>query len=87
MAPAVRDIFPILAGVLLILAGVSNLTGAKNALLPWYVRLFPILIIVLGAWILFNPGSTVDIVVLLIGIGLILNGVNELDLVRRIRNL
>ncbi len=87
MAPAIRDIFPILAGVLLILAGVSNLTGAKNALLPWYVRLFPILIIVLGAWVLFNPGSTVDIVVLLIGIGLILNGVNELDLVHRIRNL
>ena len=87
LAPAIRDIFPILAGVVLILAGVSNLTGARSALLPWYVRLFPILIIALGAVILFNPGKTVDIVVLLIGVGLILNGVNELDLVHRIRSL
>ena len=87
MAPAIRDVFPILAGVLLILAGVSNLTGARSALLPWYVRLFPILIIVLGAVLLFNPGRTMDIVILLVGVGLILNGVNELDLVHRIRSL
>ncbi|MBR0387707.1 MAG: DUF308 domain-containing protein, partial [Clostridia bacterium] len=42
------------------------------------------LTIVLGALILFHPGAIVNAVVMLAGIALILNGLSELDMIRRI---
>ena len=86
LAPGIVNLFPVLAGIGLILAGVGNLTHAatENGL-PQTAKVGPILTIVLGGLILFHPGAIINAVVILAGIALILNGVSELDLIRRLR--
>ncbi len=85
LAPAIRNILPILAGILLILVGAGNMAGSSNTDAPAYIRFFPVLIIILGVVILFRPGATMDVVILILGIAMILNGINELHLISKIR--
>ena len=84
-APGLVNAFPVLAGLALIAIGVLNLTSATTIrIFPAYSKLGPILTIVLGALILFHPGRVLDLAVGLCGGALIVNGLSELDLIRRI---
>ncbi len=84
-APALVNLFPVLAGIVLIVIGVANLTSVSgNSAFPAYSKIVPILIIVLGALILFHPGRVLDLVMAICGGALIVNGLSELDLIRRI---
>ena len=83
MAPAIVNAFPVLAGLCLVLAGVGNLTQASREGLPRSAMVGPVLTIVLGAVVLFHPGSVVNAVVMVAGIALILNGLSELNMIRR----
>ena len=85
MAPAIVNLFPMLAGLGLIVVGLTNLMhAAREEGMPAASKVGPILTIVLGALILFHPGAIVNAVVMLAGIALILNGLSELDMIRRI---
>ena len=84
LASVIVNIFPIIAGILLIIAGVSNLIQSGSDVYPSYSKIGPVLTIVLGALIVFHPGSIMNLVVLLAGIALVLNGLSELDLIRRL---
>ena len=84
LAPMILHLFPVLLGIALILAGISNLTGASSQDFPKSAWLGPVLTIVLGAVILFHPGSVINTVVFLAGAALVLNGLSEMDLIRRI---
>ena len=85
MAPAIVNLFPMLAGLGLIVVGLTNLMhAAREEGMPAASKVGPVLTIVLGALILFHPGAIVNAVVMLAGIALILNGLSELDMIRRI---
>ena len=84
LASVIVNIFPIIAGILLIIAGVSNFIQSGSDVYPSYSKIGPVLTIVLGALIVFHPGSIMNLVVLLAGIALVLNGLSELDLIRRL---
>ena len=86
LAPSIINLFPRIAGVLLVLAGIFNLTDASRAGgFPAWSRIVPVLTIVAGVLIFFHPGSILNAAVTLAGIALILHGLSELDLIRRIR--
>jgi len=84
LAPMILHLFPVLAGIVLILAGISNLTGARSQELPKQSWIGPALTIALGAVIMFHPGGVISIIVFLAGAALVLNGLSELDLIRRV---
>ena len=84
LAPTVVNLFPVLMGLCLMIAGISNLTAARDDVYPAASKIVPVLTIVLGAVILFHPGSTINLIVLLAGVALVLNGLSELDMIRRI---
>ncbi len=84
LAPAIVNIFPILAGIGLILAGAGNLAQASGNGMPLVTKAGPIVTLILGILILLHPGSIVNMVVTLAGIALILNGLSELDMIRRV---
>ncbi|MBR2822672.1 MAG: DUF308 domain-containing protein [Clostridia bacterium] len=84
LAPAIVNLFPILAGVGLILAGIGNLTQAAGSGMPMVSKVGPIVTLVLGLLILTHPGTVVNMVVTLAGIALILNGLSELEMIRRV---
>ena len=84
LAPTIVNLLPIALGIAIIVAGVSNLTSARKEGLDKVSWLGPVLTIVLGAVVLFNPGRVVSTVVFLAGAALVLNGLSELDLIRRI---
>ncbi len=84
LIPSLVRLFPVLAGIALIVIGISNLTSvAKGGPFPAYSKAGPIVTIVLGAILLFRPGTALNLAVALAGIALILNGLSELDLIRR----
>ena len=84
MAPGIVNLFPILAGLGLVVAGISNLMQAsQGGGLPSSAKIGPILTIVLGVLILIHPGAIVNAVVMLAGIALILNGLSELNMIRK----
>ena len=84
LAPMILHLFPVLLGLALIIAGIGNLTGARSQGFPKSSWIGPALTIVLGALILFHPGSVINTIVFLAGAALVLNGLSELDLIRRI---
>ena len=86
LAPTMINVFEIAVGIILILAGVGNLTAAREAGLPLYSKVIPIVTIVIGVLVVFHPGSIMNIVTLLAGIALVINGLNELDIARRIHS-
>ena len=85
LAPSLVSFFPVLAGLALIAMGIVNLTSASAGdSFPAYSKAGPIITIIIGAIVLFNPGAVINLAVALAGVALILNGLTELDLIRRI---
>lgn len=75
------NIFPVLAGLAMIAGGVVGLIGAGRK--EGYIA--PVLVILLGLLIVFHPGGTLNAIVLIIGIGLIVNGVSDLISIRMLK--
>ncbi len=84
LAPTVVNLLPVLLGIAIIVAGISNLLGARSQNLPKSAWIGPILTIVLGAVILFHPGSVISTAIFLAGAAMVINGLSELDLIRRV---
>ena len=84
LAKSIVHLFPILAGVLLIINGVMNLNGVNGEKdIPAYSKGTAIAIIVLGVLVIIFGQTLLNLVVLLMGICLVLNGLAELDIIRR----
>jgi prepilin-type N-terminal cleavage/methylation domain-containing protein len=77
-------IIAVLVGIAIIAAGVSNLMAARNMNYPKATMLGPVLTIVLGALVVFHPGFVLSTVIFLAGVALVLNGLSELELIRRV---
>ncbi len=84
LAPAVVNLFPVLAGIGLILVGAVNLAQAYKSGMSLASMAGPALTEVLGILILLRPGFLVNAVVMVAGIALILNGLSELNMIRRV---
>ena len=83
-AGSLLHLFPIFVGALLIICGITNLTGVSaDSEIPQYSKGTAIVIIVLGALIIVFGKALLSLAVLLIGICLVLNGLAELDIIRR----
>ena len=77
---AVVSIFPMLAGLLVLLSGIINLTNALECRRTYAntspaVLVMPVITIILGAVLLFNPFSAAATLVRVIGCLLIYNGI------------
>lgn len=84
LARSIINLFPVLVGVLLIINGATNLSGVRNESdIPVYSKGTAIAIIVLGALVIVFGHTLINLAVLLIGICLVLNGLAELDIIRR----
>ena len=83
-APMIINLLPVLLGLALIVAGAVNLVGARSENMPKSAWVGPILTLVLGAVIMFHPGTVLSTVIFLAGAALVLNGLTELDLIRRL---
>ena len=86
----VVDLFPILTGVGLACNGLSNLTtlsmqgeyGGK-----WLVILFSIIMLVGGILIALHPKFIEDALLIYVGIGYIVNGIFDLILLHRVKEV
>lgn len=81
LAKTIVSAFPILAGAVLILNGLINLTQVDGA--PAYSKGTALLLIALGVLVIVFKYTVVNVVVILMGISLVLNGILSLDTVRR----
>ena len=84
VVPAILNIAPVLIGIAIIAAGVSNLMAARNLKYPTFSLTGPVLTIVLGVVVLFFSHSVISTAIFLAGVALVLNGLSEMDLIRRI---
>ena len=81
---SVLNIFPILAGAVLVINGISNLIQASHGEgAPSYSRIVAIVIIIIGALLIFRPFRIWDALVFIMGAALVLNGLADLDIIRR----
>lgn len=81
---SVLNIFPILAGAVLVINGISNLIQASQGEgAPSYSRIVAIVIIIIGALLIFRPFRIWDALVFIMGAALVLNGLADLDIIRR----
>ena len=81
---SVLNIFPILAGAMLVINGISNLIQASQGEgAPSYSRIVAIVIIIIGALLIFRPFRIWDALVFIMGAALVLNGLADLDIIRR----
>lgn len=87
-ADAIDDFLLILVGVVLILNGLGNVASAfvegQNRLL---VGIIGALIVVLGVLIITHPGSMMNAITIYMGISLILNGILDLFLLYRMKEM
>ncbi len=87
-ADIVDDFFLILLGIVLILNGLSNIVKAgmdqENRFLA---ALFGVLVVILGVLIVVRPGPMGDAVLIYAGIFFVLNGLADLFLLYRMRNV
>ncbi|MBR0512651.1 MAG: DUF308 domain-containing protein [Clostridia bacterium] len=81
------NLFPILAGVLLIINGIANLSGVSgntgDAEVPAYSKVVAIAVIALGVLMIIFSRTLINATVLVMGICLVLNGLAEMDIIRR----
>ena len=81
---SVLNIFPIIAGAALVLNGIGNLIQASSGdTAPSYSRIVAIVIIIIGALLIFRPFRIWDALVFIMGAALVLNGLADLDIIRR----
>ena len=87
-AGTIVDIFPVIMGVSLILNGLSHLTAAgmdpENRVLACILG---VITIVLGVLIVLQPGAIANMVMVFIGAALIVNGLFDLYMVRRVNSM
>ena len=84
------DLFPVLAGIALILNGLSNLAtvGVPGEFAGTGITtVFSILMIVAGLFIVFHPAAVESMIVVWIGCTYIVNGVFDLILLHRAKNV
>ena len=81
LSGTILNIFPRVLGVVLVVNGVTNLTQANGT--PKYSKAVSILIIIAGILVFFNPGTMINVITFVAGAALILNGLAELDIIRR----
>lgn len=81
LAPAIELFFPIIIGIILILTALGNLTTTRGGDYPLFSKIGPIVTMVLGVVIVVFPRESIDMVVLLTGIALAVNGISELLLI------
>lgn len=77
---AVVSIFPVIAGLIVLLSGLINLSNALECRRTYVnvspaVLVMPVVTIILGAVLLFNPFSAAETLVRVIGCILIYNGI------------
>ena len=83
---SVLNIFPILAGAVLVINGISNLIQASQGEgAPGYSRIVAIVIIIIGALLIFRPFRIWDALVFIMGAALVLNGLADRDIEGAIR--
>ena len=83
-APSIVSFFPIMMGIILILSGLSTLMQASQGdAYPVYSKFFALVTAALGVLILIRPGQTADIILIIIGGGCVLSGLNDLLLTWR----
>ena len=71
-------------GLVLIINAAANLSQSfSNPDAPITEKILPCLVAVAGLWILFHPGTIINTVVMIAGITLIVNGLTDLNLIRR----
>ena len=81
---SVLSIFPIIAGAALVINGIGNLIQASSGdTAPSYSRIVAIVIIIIGALLIFRPFRIWDALVFIMGAALVLNGLADLDIIRR----
>ncbi len=86
LAEHIVDFFPMLVGVCLILNGLSHLTAAFTSLENRFlVALIGVLAIALGLLIVIQPGFLVNMILVFIGASLVVNGLMDLVVLKRIR--
>ena len=78
LAPSIVNLFPVLMGLGLMISGITSLLGAGSG----RNKIGPVVVIILGALILFHPGAILNAVVLCAGIALVVNGLSDLNLIR-----
>ena len=81
LAGTIVNVLPVLAGAVLILNGLVNLTQTDGA--PAYSKGTSILLIALGILVIIFKYTVVNAVVIMLGIALVLNGLSSLDIIRR----
>lgn len=87
LAGNVVDIFPMLIGIYLILNGLSHLGAAyadqENRA---FIAMMGVLVLIMGIMIVCRPGFLVDMILVFIGAAMIVNGIMDLLVVRKIGN-
>ncbi len=84
LAPAVVRLFPILAGLALILNGgvdLWHLLEEDKSFRPELVM--PTVTVLLGLLVVFHPGAIAGFVVMLAGIAFVVNGLADLNVIRK----
>ncbi len=78
------NLFPIIVGVMVVLEGVTNVVGAfRGRKKNWFINIIiGVLIIAVGLFLIFRAGTVIDVVVIIAGIALIINGLSYLFMTR-----
>lgn len=83
-------LFPILTGIYLVLNGLSNLAplsmpdeNAGRGL----IILFSVLMFIAGLFIIFHPAAVEDTLMLIVGISYVVNGILDLILLHRVKDI
>ena len=84
------DLFPVIAGITLILNGMSNLatlsqTPEKEYAGTWLIVLFSVIMIAGGVFILWHPAQVEDFLLVYVGISYIVNGLFDLIILYRVK--
>ena len=84
LARSIVNIFPMLMGLLLLLNGLGNLVQSfSNGGTSIADKVLPGLVALGGLLIMIHPGAIVNSVVILAGVALIVNGLADLNMIRR----
>ena len=85
---SILRIFPVLAGILMIMSGVVTLTQtAGNRNVPVYSKLLSALVIVLGIVIATRPGRIANAIVFCVGAVFVVNGISGIIASRDMRDI
>lgn len=84
LASAIVNIFPVLIGLVLMINGLGNLMQSfsdPNSGIAG--KILPALVAVAGLLVMIHPGAIVNSVVIVAGVTMIINGLSDLNMIRR----